>query len=229
MREVGDLVRSRIRESVFGVQDGLVSTLGALTGIAVGTESRSVVILAGFVVVAVESLSMAAGSYLSSKSQREYLERLLREEEKSIAENPQDEHRELIEMYRHRGFTDEEIQIIARRLFADKRWLLEDMAHKELGICPARLEEPLSNAAVMGISYVVGGIVPVLPYVLFPISIGLPVSIFLTGIVLFGFGGVKGKLVHKSWMASGLEMLAIAGLACLIGLAIGTLARGIVP
>jgi len=220
-----DRMRSKIRDVVFGIQDGLISTVGALTGIALGTQSPSVVVIAGCVIVSVESLSMAAGSYLSSKSHREYLERLLKEEERSITTNPEGERRELLEMYRERGFTEEEIQIISRRLFANKRWLLEDMAHKELGICPAQWEEPLSNATVMGISYLIGGVVPVLPYLFLPLPTAVLTSLAGTFIALFAFGGMKGKLVRKPWWKSGLEMLLVAGIACLMGLAVGFLTR----
>lgn len=226
---MSDLIRSKIRDAVFGTQDGLVSTLGALTGIAAGTGSQSIVVLAGFVIVAVESLSMAAGSYLSSKAQRQYLERLLEEEWRLIQTKPEEEHAELLAMYRERGFSDEEIQIIARRLFADKRWLLEDMAHKELGISPARLEEPFSNAVVMGVAYVIGGSVPVLPYLVLPVSSGLPISIAMTMLGLFALGGLKGRLVNQRWWMSGLEMLGVAGLASAVGFAIGSLVKGLLP
>ena len=213
--------RTRLREAVFGTQDGLTSTLGALTGIAAGTGNSEPVIIAGFVIIVVESLSMAAGSYLSSKSQREYLERLLREEEEEIRSDPEKERQEIWEMYRARGYADQEIEIIARRLMSNPKLLLEDMAHKELGIVPAALEEPLSNAVVMGIAYVAGGLVPVLPYILLPIATAMPVSIVGTLIALFLFGGLKGRVVKQSWWRSGLEMLVVAGLAALAGYLIG--------
>ncbi len=214
-------IRSQLREAVFGTQDGLISTLGALTGIAAGTQSRDVVIISGFVIIAVESLSMAAGSYISSKSQREYFERLLREEEEEIARNPEGEREELVEMYRARGFTDPEIEIIARRLLSNPKLLLEDMAHKELGIFPESFEEPLGNAIVMGVSYVFGGLIPVLPYLLLPMQTAMPVSIIGTLSALFLFGGLKGRLVKQTWWRSGLEMLTIAGIAALAGFLIG--------
>ena len=226
---MSEFIRSKIRDGVFGTQDGLVSTLGALTGIAAGTQSQSAVVIAGCVIVAVESLSMAAGSYLSSKSQRQYLERLLAEEWESITHHPEQEHEELLQMYRARGFTDEEIHIIARRLFADKRWLLEDMAHKELGISPERLEEPISNAVVMGLAYVAGGAIPVLPYLLWPLATALPLSIAWTVAGLFALGVAKGRLVRQSWWASGFEMLSVAGVAAAVGYAIGSLVRGLLP
>ena len=213
----------RLRDAVFGIQDGLISTMGALTGIAAGTHSAEAVVIAGFVIVVVESLSMAAGSYLSSKSQREYLERILREEEDEIKNDPEKERQEIWEMYRARGFAEEEIAIIARRLMSNPQLLLEDMAHKELGICPSAMEEPLGNAIVMGIAYVIGGFIPVLPYLLLPIEIGMPVSIAGTLLALFAFGGLKGRIVKQTWWRSGLEMLLIAGVAALVGFVIGQL------
>ncbi|MBI3328725.1 MAG: VIT1/CCC1 transporter family protein, partial [Nitrospinae bacterium] len=166
---IAECMRGKLRDAVFGIQDGLVSTLGALTGIAEGTQSREVVALSGLVIMTVESLSMAAGSYLSSKSQREYLERLLREEEEAIEKNPEGEKQEIWAMYRARGYTDDEIAIVEKRLLSDKRLLLEDMAHKELGICPQAMEEPFGNAVAMGIAYVFGGLIPLLPYLLLPV------------------------------------------------------------
>ena len=216
-----DSTRSRLREAVFGTQDGLISTLGALTGIAAGTQNAEAVVVAGFVIIVVESLSMAAGSYLSSKSQREYLERLLKEEEEEIARDPEGERREIWEMYKVRGFTDEEIAIIAKRLLSNPKLLLEDMAHKELGIAPAALEEPVGNAIVMGTCYVAGGLVPVVPYLCLPVATAMPVSIIGTLTALFLFGGLKGRVVRQSWWRSGLEMLSVAGVAALAGFLIG--------
>ena len=217
------VVRARLRDAVFGTQDGLISTLGALTGIAAGTQSREAVVIAGFVIVTVESLSMAAGSYLSSKSQREYLERILREEEEEIKNEPEKERQEIWEMYRSRGYADNEIELIAKRLMSNPKLLLEDMAHKELGISPETLEEPLGNAVVMGTAYVIGGLVPVLPYLLLPIRTAIPISITGTLLALFLFGGLKGRVVKQSWWRSGLEMLSIAGFAALVGFLIGRL------
>ena len=221
----GDVVRARLRDAVFGMQDGLISTMGALTGIAAGTQNRDAVIIAGFVIVTVESLSMAAGSYLSSKSQREYLERLLREEEEEIARDPEGEREEIWAMYRARGFADAEIEIIAKRLLSDPKLLLEDMAHKELGISPETLEEPFGNAVVMGTAYVIGGAIPVVPYLLWSVSSAMPISIAGTLLSLFLFGGLKGRVVRQVWWRSGLEMLFIAGVAALVGFFIGQAAE----
>jgi len=220
-----EFLRHRLRDAVFGSQDGLVSTLGALTGIAEGTQSGRFVVLSGFVIVAVESLSMAAGSYLSSKTQREYLEHLLEEERKAIATNPEDERREIGAMYRARGYAEEEIAIISRRLMSNPELLLEDMAHKELGICPATLEEPVGNAAVMGSAYVAGGLIPILPYLLLPFGAALLASVTATFVALFTLGAWKGRVVGRRWWLSGLEVLLLAALTTLAGFVIGKIGR----
>lgn len=220
-----DVIRSRIRDAVFGTQDGLISTLGVLTGIAEGTQSREVVILAGAIIIVVESLSMAAGSYLSSKAHRQYLERLLKEERELISKDPEGERRELRQMYRARGYADPEIAVVEDKLFSHPHLLFEDMAHKELGICPKSLEEPLGNAFVMGITYVAGGLVPVLPYLFLEPARAIPSSVAATCAALFSLGGIKGRLVHRPWWLSGLEMVGVAGLAALVGYWIGHLAK----
>lgn len=126
-------------------------------------------------------------------------------------------------MYRARGYTEQETEMIANRLMSNPKLLLEDMAHKELGIAPESLEEPLGNALVMGVAYMLGGAVPVLPYLVLPIGQAMPISITGTLLGLFLFGGLKGKLVKQSWWRSGLEMLIVAGAAALVGFFIGRL------
>lgn len=216
-----DWVRHAIREAVFGAEDGLVSTFGALTGIAVGTESGPVVVISGFVIVAVESLSMAAGAYLSSKSNRQYLERLLKEEREQIERDPEGERREIRQMYQSRGYNDEEISMMERRLMSDKELLLEDMAHKELGISPAMLEKPAGNAVIMGLAYLIGGLAPTSPYLIWDIPPAMGVSMLVSAAALFAVGGIKGVLVRDSWWKSGFEMLVIGALAGGMGFVVG--------
>lgn len=215
-----------VRDIVFGTQDGLVSTLGVLTGIARGTGDHATVVISGFVIVLVESLSMAAGSYLSSKSNRQYQERLLSQERREIETNIGQEKREILEMYRERGYSEDEIKIIQKRLLSDKDLLLEDMAHKELGIVPKSFENPLLNAFFMGTSYVLGGSVPVLPYLfLEDLLLAMIVSFAATSAGLFVMGVVKGVLLRVGWLKSGLEILLVAGSATVLGYAIGAAAE----
>ena len=219
-----EFVRRTIREAVFGMEDGLVSTFGAVTGIAGGTGSARVAALAGLVVVAVESVSMAAGSYLSTKAHREYLEKLLREERRQIETDPEGERREIRVMYGKRGYAEDEIVVIERRLMGDKELLLEDMAHKELGIIPERLESPPGNAAIMGFAYLLGGALPAAPYLFLPLPAAFPASALVTGTALFALGAAKGHFVGTPVGRAGLEMLGLGAGAGALGWLVGRLA-----
>ena len=214
-----------VRELVFGLEDGLVSTMGAVAGIAAGTDNGRIVILSGLVIIAVEALSMAAGSYLSNKSHRQMLEKRIEDERKEIEEKPEEEAEELRVMYRQRGFSEDEIAVLVKRITADKGLWLEEMMAKELRIGAGDLEEPSSRAVVMGFAYVGGGAVPLLPYLLLPVRPALAVSVAATILTLFAIGFVKGRVAGIDRWKSAWEMVLVASsaaaIAYLIGKAVG--------
>lgn len=212
---------SKIRDLVFGLEDSLVSTLGVVIGIAAGTSDRAVVILSGIVLVAVEAISMAAGSFLSAKSHRQLLERSIREEEKEIEEDPQGETEELRAMYRVRGFNEAEIEILIKRITSDKKLWLEEMVSKELRIGSGELETPQSNAFVMLVSYLAGGMVSIVPFIFMSIPSASLAAIILTFVALFGVGYGKGRATGTDPLRSGMEMMLVAGAAAGLGYFIG--------
>jgi len=221
-------ILSVIREVVFGVEDGMVSTLGVLTGIAIGTNSYFVIILSGFVVIIVESISMGVGSYLSAKSVKEVGERKLKEEKIELKEWPEIEKRELIGMYVRDGWP----RILAGKMALvaskNKSLFLKEMAHRELQIYPKKLEKPLQGGISMFFSYIIGGSIPILPYFFFPISLAIVLSIGITLLGLFILGCVTTKFTKRRWWKAGLEMFFIAGIAALVGYIVGTAANSFI-
>lgn len=211
-----------IRELVFGLEDGLVSTMGAVAGIAAGTENGQIVVLSGLVIIAVEALSMAAGSYLSNKSHRQMLEKRITDERREIEEKPEEEVEELRVMYRQRGFSEDEVTLLVRRVTADKELWLEEMMAKELRIGAGDLEEPKSRAVVMGFAYVGGGAVPLLPYLVMPVGPAIWASVAATMSALFVIGFLKGRFAGIDRWKSALEMLLVASAAALIAYLIGS-------
>lgn len=209
-----------LREVVFGLEDGLVSTMGALVGIAIGTQNTYVVILSGLVIITVESLSMAAGSFLSSKTELEAQSHLLDEERREIQEVPKEEIKELREIYRKQGFSAKEVEILVRRVTANKSLWLQEMAHHELGIIPDATP-PSSRAGVMGFSYILGGAVPLIPFFFLSVRAGVTVSVLLSVVSLFGVGAAKTKFTKRSWLRSGAEMMMISLSAAVLGYFIG--------
>lgn len=213
---------SMVRVIVFGLEDGMVSTMGAITGIAASTLNHYTILLSGFVIVAVESLSMAVGSYLSSKSERAIDERKLHEERTELKEYPREEERELVSMYVRDGWPEHLAKPMAEVASKNKELFLQEMAYRELKIIPDQLEAPLRNGLAMGISYIVGGAIALLPYLFFTnIVTAIPVSVGVTLGGLFILGAVTTKFSKRAWWKAGLEMFALATAAALVGYVVG--------
>ena len=219
-------LRGAIRELVFGAEDGLVSILGLVTGVAAGTPDPQIVLLAGAAGALSGAVSMAAGNYLGVKSHAEVLQRRLREEARSIRERPEHERAELVNYYREKGLTPEEIRMIVPATERSREFLLEEMAAHELGISPAELRNPLWKGLWIFAAYILAAIFPVLPYALFPRNPALLASMGGTVLALFGVGAAKTIYTGRSALKSGLEMLAIAALAGIAGYLAGRLVGG---
>ncbi len=218
-----------IREIVFGMEDGMVSTLGAITGIATGTNDHFTIILSGLVIIAVESISMGVGSYLSNKSEKEMNERKIAEERMEIKSEPEEEEAELRDMYVVDGWPKELAGKMAAAARKNPQLFLQEMAFRELQIVPENLGNPLRNGLYMLGSYVFGGFIPLGPYLLFPeIRVALSWSIPITLLGLFLLGVMTAKFTRRTWWKSGLEMLVLASAAAIIGYTIGKIADGFI-
>ncbi|MDH7481432.1 MAG: VIT1/CCC1 transporter family protein [Armatimonadota bacterium] len=214
-------LKSAIRELIFGAEDGLVSILGLVTGVAAGTTSSQVVLLAGTAGAISGAISMAAGNYLGVKSEIEVLQRQLHEEAQSIKEHPEHERAELVEYYRQHGMTPEELKVCVSAVTRNPNFLMEEMAAHEYGISPKELKNPAWRAFWIFAAYILAAIFPVLPYAFFPHDFALVVSIIGTVITLFAVGAAKTIYTRLNPIKSGLEMLGIAALAGIAGFVAG--------
>jgi len=214
-----------IREIVFGMEDGMVSTLGAVTGIAVGSGNRATVILAGVVIVAVESVSMGIGSYLSNRSEEEVNKQSLQTQRKEIIDDVHTETEELFGAIQKDGWPKDIARIMADTAAKDSKLMLKEKAYRELSVIPSRNSKSLRNAIAMYFSYVIGGAIPLIPYlVLGRVASATPISVVITLIGLFALGAIMTAYTRISWYKSGARMLALGGIALVIGYVIGDLA-----
>ena len=213
---------SIIREVVFGMEDGMVSTMGAITGIAVGSHNHFTVILAGLVIISVESISMAVGSYLSNKSERDIDLRKINEEKFELKKYPQEEKMELIGMYVRDGWPKKLATEMAEVASQNKNLFLQEMAYRELKVFPDQISKPLQNGVAMGFSYILGGAIPLLPY-LFASSVDkvIPVSVGITLVGLFTLGAITTRYSKRKWWKAGFEMFLLASGAALVGDLVG--------
>jgi predicted membrane protein (TIGR00267 family) len=216
--------RARIREFVFGIQDGLISTVGLLAGIQGATENTLVVIIAGLTAMFSGAISMAAGSYLSSGAQKEIFDKELREAEKLAEREPYMAAEGLLRALGEEGLSKEQSYRMVKVLSQERNVFMRTFQEKVFGLGSAEINRPLQAALVMGLSFIMGATIPILPYMISSGLTALYISALLGGITLFGVGAFKGKLAGKSVILSGLEFFLVAvgaaGAGYLIGLVV---------
>jgi len=217
-------VGGSIREIVFGMEDSLVSMLGAVTGVAASTHSTTLVLLTGSVLVVVEALSMSAGSYLSSKSAKElYALRHKQDAARLLQERISDDE-SLHDALKRKRFSEKDIENILGALARERKVWLKEVKRHEYRMLPSVAGSPVWSAFMMGGFFLLGGIFPLLPYMFLPINYALAPSILLTAAILFLLGVFKAKVVNGHWLKSGFEMASISLAAAILGFLVGKLA-----
>ena len=214
-----------MREIVFGMQDGMVSTLGAVTGIAVGSGDIFVVLLSGIAIIAVESISMGIGSYTSSRSEKKLMERQLDEECQEIIEFPQYEKSELRDFFIRDGWSRETADAMIAEASKNKSLMLREMAYRELHVSPDKSEHPVENGVYMFVAYIIGGLIPLSVYFFLPLPFAIKVSVAITLAGLFVLGAVIGSFTKEMWYKAGIHMFLFGGVALLAGYLVGALSH----
>jgi len=215
--------KGRVREVVFGVQDGLLSTLGFVAGLHGATADTHIVLLAGLVEMLSGAISMSAGAYLSGKAEIEVYEREIADERRRFEAEPYLASEELLVALTEEGLTREQAYRVVTLIQADKQSLLKTFQEKVLGLAHVDPTRPQSSALVIGIWFVLGSAVPLSPYFFLPHYAALWAAVGLATLALFGIGAAKAVLTGASWWRSGLEFLAIAAGAAGVGYLFGLL------
>lgn len=200
---------SEIREVIFGMQDGLLTSVGVVSAIGSAVDNAWFVLVAGFATAFAGTISMAAGEFISSKSQREVYEAEIERERVEVRERPDEAHEEIKELFRREGLTAEDAHVVARKLATSEEAWLRTMVEKELGLQVDEHGSPLRGALFMAVSYLLGALVPILPYLALAQSPALLVSLALAGAVLFAIGAGKALIARRNPLASGLEVVAL--------------------
>jgi predicted membrane protein (TIGR00267 family) len=219
-----------VRDMIFGANDGLVSTLAFVTLIFGAISQSRFILLSAIAELFAGTISMAAGSYLSSKSELEVFERESQRRKAKIGRTIEEEKRELIKFYQVEGFKKEEAEAIVARIIERRELPTRAGTLEELGLAPEEVGNPSKAGILTGISFALGALVPILPFAFEAVSIvdALIASIVGTVVTLFGVGAMKTIFSRKNWVRSGLEMMAIGTSAAAVTYLIGTLISMIV-
>jgi vacuolar iron transporter family protein len=212
-----------IRQIVFGMQDGIITTLGIATGVGQAGGNHWFVLISGLVALVSGSLSMGVGEYLGSKSEREVVRANIELEKREMEAHPQEEYTEQVSFYKQKGFSATEAEMIVSRLIQHPDIYLYEMMRDEFGIDP-RLAESENIQAVLAIalSFAAGALLPVLPYFFDSgTQFAVAISVGLSAVGLFSIGYYAGRLSNRNRWLKGLEIVAFGALVFGVTYAVG--------
>jgi len=215
--------RGTFRAAIFGVNDGLVSNLSLVMGVAGASTDARFVLLAGVAGLLAGAFSMAAGEYVSMGAQRELFENEIATERRELVEDPQGERKELELIYESKGMTEAAAAKLASHMMKDPVIALDTHAREELGLDMDQLGSPWGAAISSFVAFVVGAIIPVLPYVFLLSQAAFKTSLALSALALLGVGAVISSFTGRALLFSALRMLLIGSLAAGITYLVGSL------
>jgi VIT1/CCC1 family predicted Fe2+/Mn2+ transporter len=216
-----------LRATVFGVNDGLVSNASLVLGVAGAAAPGSFVLVSGIAGLLAGALAMAAGEYVSVRSQREMYEYQIALEREEIAEYPEEEAEELALIYEARGVALAQAREVSHALLARPDQALDVLAREELGLNPDNLGSPWGAAAASFLSFAAGAAVPLIPFLVSMSGTrALVATAVIAGIGLFAVGLALSLFTGRQALRGALRMVLIGGgagtLAFFVGRALGT-------
>lgn len=222
-------MRWSIQDFVYGATDGAVTTLAIVAGVVGAALSPSIILILGFANLLADGFSMAIGNYLGSKSQKEYMEKERRREEWEIDNLVEQEKQEIKDIYTKKGFKAELLDEIVNVITSRRKVWVDTMMREELGLIEDK-KQPLDAAITTFAAFSLVGLVPLIPFVFLHVS-GFVISteyaflysVIFTGISFFIIGIVRGKIVNKSLLRTGINTLAVGGVAATVAYLVGYL------
>jgi vacuolar iron transporter family protein len=226
LSEVGASHRSslggNLRASVFGVNDGLLSNASLVLGVAGAGAANSYVLMTGAAGLLAGALSMAAGEYVSVRTQREMYEYQIALERDEVAEYPEEEAEELALIYEARGVEIQQARDLSRALLSRPEQALDVLAREELGLNPDDLGSPWGAATASFLAFAAGATVPLLPFVVHvPGLSALTVTIAVTCVSLFGIGMALSLFTGRDALRGAIRMVLIGGGAGIVSFLVG--------
>ena len=213
-----------LRAAIFGVNDGLVSNLSLIFGVAGAGVSNEVILVAGVAGLLAGAFSMAAGEYISMKVQREVFERLIHLEAHEIGSLPEEERDELAGIYERKGVPPGLAAQLAEVLMADPQVALETHAREELGLdVDEGLGSPWAAAGSSFVTFALGALVPLAPFLVVEGTPAVIASAIVSGVAMLVVGGATSYLTGRPVVLSAVRMVAVGAAAAAITYAVGNL------
>ncbi len=205
-----------LRDVILGGQDGLVNVLGVVLGVAAATQDKRILIAAGLAAAFAESISMAAVAYTSFLSERDYYLKERQREEDEIKTMPEQEKKEIRDIYAAKGFEGELLEKVVEKITSNQKVWVDTMMEQELHLEPVETKDVLKTSLVVGLAAIVGSLIPLFPYFFLEDGPAFYSSLFVSGAALFGVGAYQAKTLVGDWRKQGIQMVVIGLGAALI-------------
>jgi VIT1/CCC1 family predicted Fe2+/Mn2+ transporter len=203
-----------VRDIVIGMSDGLTVPFALAAGISGAVAATGIVVTAGLAEIAAGSIAMGLGGYLAARTDFEHYTTEQVREYEEIEYVPDKEKEEVAEVFRNYGMDEVQIAPILAAMSANPKQWVDFMMRFELGLETPDPKRARTSALTIGMSYIVGGMIPLTPYILIHnLSTALGVSVVVTLIALFLFGYIKGRFTGLNPLRGGLQTILVGGLA----------------
>lgn len=212
-----------LSDVILGGQDGLVNVLGVILGVAAASSDPRIVIAAGLAATFAESISMGAVAYTTTLADRDFYLSEIEREKREIRDMPELERKEIEDIFSNWGFEGDLLDRSVEQVMRDERAWVDVMIHNELKLAPVHINTALWSAVIVGFAAIVGSLIPLSPFFFLTIHVGIPVSIVITALTLFGVGFYKAHTTVGHPGKSGLQMAIIGTLSALAGYLVGAM------
>ena len=212
-----------LREIVFGLNDGLVTTLVFIMVVSEVSPARLLPVVLGEVLAG--GISMALGGFLSARTAKQILDQRIATERYEIEHEPEEERAELVSIYQNKGFSGPLLQRVVNHLTADRDRWHQAMVHDELGVVEDTRINPWLDGLQVGTSFVVGGLIPTIP-VFFSLPQARWWAYGLTALTAVVLGAIKARYTRQGMAWASLEFLIVVTLGTLVGVGLGLLLHG---
>lgn len=203
-----------VRDAVIGMSDGLTVPFALAAGLSAAVPDTSLIVTAGLAEVAAGAIAMGLGGYLAARTDAQHYDSELARERLEVEQLPHKEVAEVEDVLREYGLEGDALRTVVTAITSKPDRWIDFMMRFELGLERPEPGRAVSSALTIGGAYVVGGLVPLVPYMLVPeVRTAMGWSVVTTGAALLAFGAVKGRFTGASLVRSSLQTLLVGGLA----------------
>lgn len=215
----------KVKHLVFGGTHGIISIAALTTGIARASGNKLTILTTGVIALLTGAVTILSVEYLSAKSQKDLWDSVLEHEKEEFRHKPKHEIEEMRRYYLKSGFSKKETEMLIKSITRNESRWLEAHATHMFNIHPNKIGQPFKEAMELTKFHLIGGIIPILPYIFFSVHNALNYSILISLILLFALGTLRRS---KAWLESGMEIILVASAAMAASYILGILAGAII-